>query len=757
MVPRCRPPGQLKRARRRSHTLATLSCPVRHAAAGCQLGVQNSLEMRHTMPNCCFGLMILLLCLSRAAAQAPVADSQVLEVEAGSGLVVITLRSSLGEEGVYRVTSLPEAGTLSQTLNGYNAVGADEVLQADTVVEFRSAASGGAKLIYVASNSSSDVELSFGFTVENEDGSLVSEEASVVLRIYAAGCTLATLQEWDLLLTPPSPQAQIGYDAERQVFTFNASVAYMREGSAWVVDFSEFQADDVLGSDLGSCENRGAAGSYGERWQSAPSAEFPGALGSNDRFLAYGASGWTLSAQGCNQVGYYREFGFAELLSCTDRASQQPGAVQVEAVAGTPFTRYSGSLWMHVVVANDVEDATAGVARYVWEFPFVFTFDMVSNEVVTVGSEKDLSVRVQELSLDEEGRLVLVLATQTLVDDWLVGPYSVPSTPYALELIEEAAPGNNNQQWRYRSLEVSETNYTGSYSFGWTFASGGPAVATVSLDMVAESVVDEQYALNTIIETFEDFYETESAGPFGNGDRLFVKDSLDVDAADVNNFQITMVNAWLCWSDNPDYEIAYDPEVGKFGCRDPVPGAMAEENILQVIAGGVLQETELALLSPAFYDQEEAGGSVFVHSSHAGFSVDATPLAVATRVYTIHVETLIEQREVGGKRRRMMLRHAVSRRALQPGEEQPTGQGNNYARVYVRGEEAAEAAKPEQTASEQTQAWIAAVAAVGGALVVAGVVVVIVVVVTRRRKEEKEEDVEQGVSPYSTPEGSSDQ
>eukprot|EP01027_Heterolobosea_sp_BB2_P001781 GEZU01002664.1.p1 GENE.GEZU01002664.1~~GEZU01002664.1.p1 ORF type:complete len:500 (-),score=213.02 GEZU01002664.1:64-1563(-) len=423
-----------------------------------------------------------------------------------------------------------------------------------------------------------------------------------------------------------------------------------------------------------NCQNREAASfpaevSFADYWNSAPDANKKDALGTT-AFLAYPpANIWTLTNTSCNQVKYSTELAFSEMLGCRDLANKQ--LVTVNSQLGTSLTTYQGSIYVSVVRPVDKNDRAAGYNRILFSYPFTFQFNMIVNNVVNVNAEQTAKVTVRDMYIDTDGKLLMRLDTQFVNpasnNGWSLYAPTFMAGPKAMTFVEAPAAQTSacaypcRQTWTAKSSDVA-SSFSGIYDYSWSIVEcNGDTCTQTSNKVLAKINVDNTLAtlqgsnnetFSATISTYSDSgFQVQSAGPFYQDQRLYVKDTLNVAAADVNNFQVTITNAWVCYPNNDANPPVWDPANGKQGCKVAVPGYIEANQIVQLVANGAATTSNQNQLNFQTTMYAPQSISALPYKSTAGFSFAVQPLASATsRVYYLHLETRVDQVDTNSKK-----------------------------------------------------------------------------------------------------------
>jgi len=490
----------------------------------------------------------------------------------------------------------------------------------------------------------------------------------------------------------PQPNVTIDFDIANMNFMFSVDADYVREDTAWVVDFGRWDFRSRSISIPQNCENRLAssyaqAGSLAQYFASAADAYAPNALNALQN-LAYGpANGWNQTAVSCNTVRYARKMSFSELLGCNDLGGNS--LIKFNSLSLTSMLQYDGTLY--VTAVNPIwknaatKDQITGYETVEFQYPFLFKFGSMINDVVAISATNNFNMRVLNMKLNSDNKLQVTLRTELKSDngDFLYNglltqqafPVTMVENVTAAVSSELAngervacqlnADGLCFQEWVVTSTQTL-TTYQGLFAELWSIAvcqavgqcdkqNLNPPTVTgqykVTMDVVETKVGQNDF--KTKISTHKEIaMATSFSGPFKAGDRIYVRDQLSVQTVDANKFSIKVNNAWICFPSDTTYVPKWNPTLNQFGCSQPIAGKLPASNLIQLI--------KTKLVSPA--NTVEAAFDTLLHAAQSldalpykstvAFSFLAQSLAFQDAVYYIHIETEVSQAD--GSKRKMV-------------------------------------------------------------------------------------------------------
>jgi hypothetical protein len=209
-------------------------------------------------------------------------------------------------------------------------------------------------------------------------------------------------------VTPPSsPAVAIQFDGLQ--IKFDVTVTYVRNQTAWLIDFFDFDGHPGGDSACGSgrtCSNHDESAFEGvpfsQWWHSQPRANFDrtvhssvgDALNNGDRFPMHSATNtrWTATSVGCDKVRYSATVPTTSLISngpgsCGKAGSNAPAA-------SASGLNYTANLYAIVLRPRDIDNERAGYYKATFVRPFTFSLPQESVGLL-VGRSSKLAHRVQ--------------------------------------------------------------------------------------------------------------------------------------------------------------------------------------------------------------------------------------------------------------------------------------------------------------------------------------------------------------------------
>lgn len=573
----------------------------------------------------------------------------------------------------------------------------------------------------------------------------------------------------------PQPNVTIDFNTASFSFGFALNTTFFAQGqdTTWVIDFAPFDFRTRALNLPNNCENRLASSyagvSVANFWKSANHSMQVGALGTTN-FLAYGPSnGWNMVPNQCNGVTFSRTFSFNQLLGC-----QGSNSLPLIGTANWPSTNmlsYRGSLYATAVSPiwrSSAKDAITGYETVEFSYPFEFKFGSLVNDVVAISSTNNFNMRVLNVKLNDENKLVITLRTDlaTTTGDFL-HKQLVTTAPFAVGMIENVTnvdpslldsngkrkacslvDGKCYQEWTITSNDVL-TTYQGNFGLVWAIAEcingqcnvNDPSPKTVTgtfavtMDVVEKKVGTGDF--KTKLTTYKaPAMTTEFAGPFRAGDRVYVRDQLSVQPADVEKFSIRVTNAWVCFPDDSTFVPKWNPAQNMYGCSREsakIPAA----NIIQIINNRIATSDNAVQQSLNTLLHAAKSLAALPYSTTVAFSFLAQALSFQDAIYYIHVETEVLQ---GGTVRKV---NSIMQNAPTYGE---SGSQSEMNALYVEKlEVVVSTTSPTSPAGTGIPGlYIGLGSGLAGLLglccCMAGVVLFVAVIAVRRRKQNKEED-----------------
>jgi hypothetical protein len=581
----------------------------------------------------------------------------------------------------YTLTSLPAPtdGIIYQTTSGADEGAAisttpTNVTNSEGMIVFAPAA-GAETLIQVAFDA-------------NDPSQPDARHCLLVIELYTPCVSLADLGD-DMYNTvaPPIPSAVIDWDADNQEFRFNVDAPYLTDNYVTDIEFGAFNPTTSSIYDAPVCSNRPQLNSslaqFSELWDSAPSATFPNAL-DGSVFPAYPSGTgdlWTQTPNNCSNVHYATEIGFAQLVSCRQRDSSY--AIQVTQNSTAQSITYSGSLYVNYVRPFDPFTQTLGYTVFEHYFPFSFEFRSHIQALVGLPSEQNLRVYVRRSVLNLSDDLILDLETH-----YPGTGLTLPQVSPSLEIVtysSTCADGTVDcvQTWHYSKVGWQSLDNQ-RYAFSWMVAAEASHQVAVNITLNQEMQELQQETGLVIgslsLRVFHDKTQFTTGGqtlqltkPLLPTDTIYVRGDLVVPSVDQTNFGLSVVNVWLCYSSIEGYDIEYI-DGSKFGCLDPF---IQDDERVQLVANGVPNNNGTAARYSVQYPILPMPSFSNPVGPSTGAAFYAMPLtAGSTRIYTVHVECVINQLTPGGKR--VVRHHVITRPTDSSGE---TGVQSSVANV----------------------------------------------------------------------------
>ena len=492
---------------------------------------------------------------------------------------------------------------------------------------------------------------------------------TLLIQRYAPGCTLSQLKDshGNTVFAPPVPTCLIHYDRTAQRFTLNVTGAYLNDQATYLIDFDDFNGGNAnyggnsLRTPHGTCGSldtipSAATVPFIEMWYSAPTATFPHAI--DGAYPTYRTrSTWAISNvdSDCDQVHFNTSYSFTELTDCKTHSNGDA----VTQSTNNGMLMYTGNLYVNVLVPIDLNHEEWGYTKFRNVYPFEFGFKQRMTRLVGVPTEEDLRVFVRIAELNAGGVLNLWIETQYARPDGLQSATVSPSGHMTVTAPADPCSGSQVlciQLWGYTGVAAwVPASDDGSYTFEWQAINDShPVSVTVDLEEKLQEVQSEtgldigslqlrvfanaadlQLGQNPIDNTYN----------FAPRDTVYVRADLMVPTADEQNFDLVVENAYLCYSAIEGYQIEYS-ETGKQGCLDPF--------ILDTERFQLINNTQ-AITHPWDIDfGTDLMGGVSSYLNPTGpsdvFSFIANPQQSVDRIYTIHLECSISQRNPNGKR-----------------------------------------------------------------------------------------------------------
>lgn len=486
---------------------------------------------------------------------------------------------------------------------------------------------------------------------------------------------------------PSSPEVLITLDNLQ--IKFEVTTAYVRNHTAWFIDFFDFNsaAGGDSASGLGrTCSNHASATfsgmDFSQWWHSQPRATFNSSVQetiedalANVAFPMYdpALTTWTLESVGCDKVKYTAVIPTASLISNVGATNCNKDGLGLPAATASGLN-YTANLFVVALRPKDLTNATAGYYKATYTYPFSFRLQQTVTDISTTSPGFNFQVAVDNLQVRQGQGLTLQLETvisapSASSPNLLEAGFALPGYPN--KLTHESASklpvltrGEDNGHcgtgstlpcaisWSVTINELSlaeagsmaayNQQYIGEYSFTWQTVDGDVLAAKLIIDAVAANSTDlGELDVDSDIHFFRsrsDMQATSSSGlavpTFSSGEQIWVRHSFLVDAADVAAYRFSLQRAWVCWSPVADFTPTVNPGTG---CSQDVPGvmeaALGHRFLLYNISVGGIADT------PASGPTQKSriwGWSLVAPTAsdwadqetvHNGFGINALPLA----------------------------------------------------------------------------------------------------------------------------------
>ena len=454
-----------------------------------------------------------------------------------------------------------------------------------------------------------------------------------------------------------------------------------------LADFDPFADDDVCATT--NCAARAALApqtAFTSLWDAAPHAQYPSALDS----IAYLAwppvqSEWTVTASACGNVTLTRTFTFAQLVGCVQRDGSTASVSVVTDTNGQ--VAYSGAVYASVVRPLDAQDETAGLQQTRHVFPFLFRFVSLMQALTSAESDQNFQLRSRTVSLANDTGC-LQMQVQTVYVPGGITQLTNPTVQPPANGVALAVTGPDAlcdpqvaepcvQLWSVTSCPTPwDSAYNGEYLLRWTVNGTAEEVfALLSLlQAIApdDSVQDLAFAhglrmFRSSADWLSGTGEVEAGvgAGYAVGDTVFVRDTVAVAAGDEQNFELSVLNAWVCYSDNDAYVI--EVADGKQGCADAF--IRDDQRVQLVLDAVVLTDGTAGDFAVVIADSVD---TPFVDSASvsAGVQFSAQPIAAQeSRNYTVHLQLQLLQTS---RRRHIIVDSLIASSAKRQADSSPT-------------------------------------------------------------------------------------
>ncbi|KAL6061767.1 hypothetical protein QOT17_012663 [Balamuthia mandrillaris] len=409
---------------------------------------------------------------------------------------------------------------------------------------------------------------------------------------------------------PPAPSVTITLNGLQ--VQFQVDVAYIRNQSSYMIDFWDFDITPTTGDSADgagrTCSNHDDANfvaDFADWWFSSPQADYdsvvhasiPDALDNTD-YMPYVTTGteWAVTAVDCDTVRFTSSIPVSALVRNTE-AGDCSYSGDTDPAASATGLDYTANLFVNVIRPRDEDDDAAGYYKTTFVFPFTFSIAETVTDLDVISEEWDFEVNILDFDVTHSGgNEGLVFTFRTLIQDPdRVTPVNSPNilqagfaaTNYPLKAARDAASeqptltrvGDNGNcagstnpciiTWTADFDELTQpqaggesnfnAQYTGEFEFTWTTTGGDVLQANIYVDISAE---DPDTDLGEIpVPSAIEFFETQAAmqlvdtnptgmnpAVFSSGEDIWVRHSFLVDDADVQAFEFTLKQAFVCYS-----------------------------------------------------------------------------------------------------------------------------------------------------------------------------------------------------------------
>lgn len=404
---------------------------------------------------------------------------------------------------------------------------------------------------------------------------------------------------WGVWNSIPSPQVEWNGNQ------WNVTVSYARENLTYQIDLCE------PSNSISTCQTKRNTNLF----QSSPTATFPFAL-NNPTFDAYDHSNaiWDLKYINCSHIQYStKNWNLSTQLYCQSNSQY---CVNMTVVANTPFVEYSGALKIYVYQNRHLLQR--------WDWPFVYRY----NVYPTVLSNQQMQSHFQPLvsiQIAQDGKLKIGIKTTTKDPSKYLS-----DARYDSSLQLQSLPSNSREQmWEFSSQSI-QSIYQQIYSFSWILKPDDILVSfQVSVSLIRQTPTQQQYTLNTELKAYRnENFTLPTSGPFSTQETIYFA---SIYQGTDFIFDMSLLDAWVCYPKYPDLIPEYNPEKNLYGCALPSP-SIPSENILQIYKqGNPVNDTRYQVV---FYPHLILGGKKAV-----GFSLQFTSSFVEEKILYMHVNT----------------------------------------------------------------------------------------------------------------------
>jgi hypothetical protein len=494
---------------------------------------------------------------------------------------------------------------------------------------------------------------------------------------------------------PPSPIVSITLSGLE--IKFEVTAAYVRNQTAWFIDFFDF--DSSAGADSAdgtgrTCSNHDAstfAGiDFSQWWNSQPRATFDSSVDatvenalSNPAFPMYdpASTKWAITQVGCDTVKYTATIPTVHLISNAASDCQKSGSLLTAATA--TGLNYTANLYTVALRPKDMTNPAAGYYKATFVHPFSFRLQQTVTDIQTTDSAFNFQVAVDDLLITQGTNLTLLL--ETIISKPGVNSPDLPLANFALASYPNQAAHTTASKlpaitrlsdnghcgassplpcaisWSIVLPELSQAEaggsmsaynqqYIGSYSFTWQTSTLDALAANLIINAMAANGSDlGQLAVSSAIHFFQsstNMYDTSSTGllipTFSSGEQIWVRHSFLVDTADIAAYLFTLQRAWVCWSPVSDFTPTVNPGTG---CSQDISGVMEASLghrflLYNITVGGIVDTTVPAgsTQKSRVWGWTQVGPTSANWAGgatvHNGFAINALPLVFDAAIHS---------------------------------------------------------------------------------------------------------------------------
>ncbi|KAL0483095.1 hypothetical protein AKO1_014970 [Acrasis kona] len=462
----------------------------------------------------------------------------------------------------------------------------------------------------------------------------------------------------------PKPTFTAAYNS---TFQFVIDAAYMNDGTTWVVDFDRWGGNITSPT---NCENRLASTysnlDYPDYWKSSTYATNGGAL-NNASYPTYGPSKWNVKALSCGKVEYSLSLGFADIQGCSTSSGSKSVQISYVTNSNGTFLTYSGNIYATAVKPLSPNNPSSIYSTSSFSYPFVFRFNSYINAVLSYQGDSFVAALISN-EINTSGTLVIKFITylsspSSMKGNFFMNPVMV-SGPVASTIGEDkyvtrtltpctVFDSSNRCEQQYTiSSNVVSASYSGTYTFRFNIIqcstdntcqdTGRTQTGSVTIEQSANRVVDGSGATTQFtsqLSLYEGDFSTlsSSSTTYRAGSVLSVKNALDVSASDVDALQLSIANAYICYSTTGATPV-YDPANGNYGCSAPsVSTGVTSSSMVQLIRNGVPASSSPLESSFAAAIVNSKTNAALPYYSTVGLLFTTQRLADYSTSYYIHI------------------------------------------------------------------------------------------------------------------------